>query len=228
MGDTCIPTGDSSPLAAGRECYVQTRGRTYVAEVRGVFGPAIWLSFPASDYLPTGTGVELSFHQGDGTTSYHARVVVSPGDELGGLMVERAEAPTDQQRRRDWRVPADYPVWVRPQDSADKIKGRMVDLTAQGSLIATTYKFDAGEVVDLIFQLPQTAVHRVTAQIVYCDLTDESGVNRFGLRFLEVKPRAREAITWFLYDRIQALYNEELRELYPMPGTNRPLQALRA
>jgi hypothetical protein len=74
---------------------------------------------------------------------------------------------------------------------------------------------DAGDIVELIFQLPQSAVHRLTAQVVYCDLTNEAGVNRFGLRFLEVKRRAREAITWFLYDRIQSLYNEELRELYP-------------
>jgi hypothetical protein len=101
----------------------------------------------------------------------------------------------------------------------------MVDLTAHGTLIATTYRFEPGEIVDLIFQLPQSAVHRVTAQIVYCDLTDEQGVNRFGLRFVEVKRRAREALTWYLYDRIQSLYIDELRELYPLPSTSRAASA---
>lgn len=222
MGDTCIQSGVRSPLAVGRECYLSAQGRTYVVDVRGLAGPAIWLSFPTCDYLPAGTGVQLSFHDDDGTVTYHARVVVSPGDATGGLMVERAEAPTDQQRRRDWRVPADYPVWVRSAEDEDKIKGRMVDLTAHGALIATNFRFQAGEVVELIFQLPQSAVHRVRAQIVYCDMTDETGVNRFGLRFLEVKSRAREAITWFLYDRIQSLYNEELRELYPINAVRTP------
>jgi c-di-GMP-binding flagellar brake protein YcgR len=117
---------------------------------------------------------------------------------------------------------------VRSADDDAKIKGRMVDLTAHGALIATNYSFEAGEVVDLIFQLPQTAVHRVKAQIVYCDLTDETGANRFGLRFVEVKPRAREAITWFLYDRIQSLYNEELRELYPMNESRQAAHAEKA
>lgn len=235
MGDECIQSGGVSPLMVGRECYLEAQGRTYVVEVRGIAGPTIWLSFPTHDYLPGGTGVELSFHDDEGTVRYHARVVVSPGDMNGGLMVERAEAPTDRQRRRDWRVPADFPVWVRSAGDGDKIKGRMVDLTAHGALIATNFRFQAGEVVELIFQLPQSAVHRLTAQIVYSDPTDESGVNRFGLRFVEVKPRAREAITWFLYDRIQALYNEELRELYPLPAArvsaqqaSRELEALEA
>jgi c-di-GMP-binding flagellar brake protein YcgR len=205
----------------GRECFLAAQGRTYLVEVRGVAGPTIWLSFPACDYLAAGTGVELSFHDADGAATYHARVLVSPGDLSGGLMIERAEAPTDQQRRRDWRVPADFPVWIRSSGQADKIKGRMVDLTAHGTLIATNYRFDPGEKVELIFQLPQSAVHRLTAQIVYCDLTDETGVNRFGLRFLDVNRRAREALTWFLYDRIQTLYMDELRELYPLPSTSR-------
>lgn len=219
MGDTCILSGVDSPLVVGRECYLAAQGRTYVVEVRGISGPTIWLSFPASDYLAAGSGVELSFNDSEGSVTYHARVVVSPGDMNGGLMIERAEAPTDQQRRRDWRVPADFPVWVRSSGDSNKIKGRMVDLTAHGTLIATTYRFEPGEIVELIFQLPQSAVHRLTAQIVYCDLTDETGINRFGLRFLDVKPRVREALTWFLYDRIQSLYNDELRELYPISAS---------
>jgi hypothetical protein len=118
-------------------------------------------------------------------------------------------------------------VWIRSVSDQNKIKGRMVDLTAHGTLVATTFRFDAGEVVELIFQLPHSAVHRLTAQIVYSDLTDEHGINRFGLRFLDVNRRAREALTWFLYDRIQSLYTSELRELYPISATRAAAKGLR-
>ena len=81
--------------------------------------------------------------------------------------------------------------------------------------MATSAPFDAGDMLEFIFQLPDYAAHQLIAQVVYSDKTASNEVNRFGLRFVGVKPRARNAITWYLYDRIRELYPEELRDLYP-------------
>lgn len=204
-----------TPLRVGRECYLRTGGRTFVVEVLGLAREAIWVSYPASDELAEGTGVQLAFYDGDDYVSYHARVSGGPSGLGRGLMLERSEAPTNRQRRRDWRVPVDFPVWLRRPGSDEKIKGRMMDLTANGTLVVTPGTFQPGDVVEMIFQLPEYAAHRLKAQIVYLDTTGPNGANRLGLRFVEVKRRAKDAIVWFLYDRIQRLYTDDLRELYP-------------
>ena len=203
-----------TPLAIGRECHLAALGRTCIVEVLGISSGTVWVSFPWAISLPEGTGVELKFSLGDGFASYHTRVGGSPGN-AGGLMLDRAESCEDGQRRRDWRVPTDYPVWLRVNGDTEKFKGRMRDLTANGSMVTTSAHFEPGDTVEMVFQLPEFAVNRLVAQVVYSDTTDENGINRFGLRFIDVKKRAREAITWFLYDRIQALYNDELHAMYP-------------
>jgi len=209
-----LGTTIQSPLAVGNQCFLNARGRTCIVDVLGVSNGTIWVTFPWAVPLPEGTGVELLFQEAEGHVAYHTRVGGSPG-VAGGLMLDRAESCADGQRRRDWRVTADYPVWLRVQGDTEKLKGRMRDLTAKGSMVTTSAHFDPGDLVEMIYQLPEFSVNRLVAQVVYSDTTDENGVNRFGLRFVHVSSRAREAITWFLYDRIQALYDDELREMYP-------------
>lgn len=212
-----------TPLVVGRECHLTALGRTCIVEVLGISTGTVWVSFPWAVPLAEGTGVELMFPVGDGFAAYHARVGGSPGS-AGGLMLERAESCEDGQRRRDWRVPTDYPVWLRVHGETEKFKGRMRDITANGSMVTTSAYFEPGDVIEMIYQLPEFAVNRLVAQVVYSDTTDENGINRFGLRFVEVNKRAREAITWFLYDRIQALYNDELHEMYPANPARSGLQ----
>ena len=204
-----------SPLQVGRECYLRASGRVLVVEVLGISGDTGWVSYPSADALAEGTGVELEFHDGDGFIGYHARVAVVPRHPANGLMLERSETASQRPERRDWRVPTDFSVWVRTPGKRKKLKGRMLDLTQNGALVETSAPFEAGEMLELIFQLPEFAAHQLVAQVVYSDKTASNGVNRFGLRFVEMKKRVRDAITWFLYAQVHELYPDELRELYP-------------
>ncbi len=204
-----------SPLQVGRECYLRASGRALIVEVLGVSGATVWISCPSAGTLDEGTGVELEFHHGDGFVGYHARVAVVARHPANGIVLERCETASFRSERRDWRVPADFPVWLRRPGTKKKLKGRLLDLTENGASVATPASFDAGDVLELIFQLPEYAAHQVAAQIVYSDKTASKEINRFGLRFVEVNKRARNAITWYLYDRIRELYPEELRDLYP-------------
>ncbi len=204
-----------SPLQVGRECYLRALGRVLVVEVLGVSGDTVWISCPSADTLDEGMGVELEFHHDEGFVGYHARVAVVARHRANGIVLERCETASFRPERRDWRVPTDFPVWLRRPGTRKKLKGRLLDLTENGASVATSAPFDAGDMLELIFQLPEYAAHQLIAQVVYSDTSASNEINRFGLRFVGVKRRARNAITWYLYDRIRELYPEELRDLYP-------------
>jgi len=91
----------------------------------------------------------------------------------------------------------------------------MLDLAIHGSLVMSSGVFAPGEMIEMVFQLPDYAAHRISAQVVYGEMLAEKELNRYGLRFVDANKRAREAITWYLYDQIQRLYTDDLRALYP-------------
>jgi hypothetical protein len=206
-----------SAFHVGREAYLRVAGRVVVVTVFGLTHESIWVSFPVADAIAEGTGVELELRDGDCTARYHARVVAGPSRSRNGIMLERAESATDAVRRRDWRVPVDLPVWLRYGPDTLKFKGRLMNITAEGAMVMTKAPFDAGETLDMIFQLPEFPPHQVTAKVVYSDKTQDDGAYRFGLQFEQLAAQARLSLTWFLYDQIHQLYPAELREMYPKP-----------
>lgn len=215
-----MPTSSQIPLQVGRECYLRALGRQFIVEIRGISGDTIWISYPFSDTLEEGTGVELEFYNGDGFVGYHARVAVALRHSGNGIMLERSETSIARYERRDWRVPTDFSVWVRRPGLKKKLRGHLLDLTEKGARAAMSTGFQAGELVELAFELPESSAHLLEAQVMYCEDTHCDGVCHLGLQFVEVNKRARDAITWFLYDRVRELYAEELRELYP-PSASR-------
>lgn len=214
-------TSPDLPLRVGRKCCLRIMGREIVSEILGISNDTIWVSFPVKQPVREGTGVELELMGEDEFICYHARVAVCPVDTSRGIMLQRAEAASHLQRRRDWRVPTDLPIWIRESGGRKKLKARLLDLTQDGAQIVTKAPFDAGQTLEMIFQLPEFNAHQLVAEIVFSDKTHPDGICRFGLHFTEVKKRARDSITWFLYDQIQRMYGSELQELYPRPTTRR-------
>lgn len=221
MGICC-----QTPLEVGRECYLWAGDTVLVVEILGISGNTVWVSYPCDEPLEEGTGVELLFRDEERTVCYHARVAVVPTNTTSGIMLERAESADDRTARTDWRVPTNLSIWIRPPGVKEKTKGRMLDLTDGGSLIVSEASFRAGELVELIFQLPDCAAYQLVAQVVYAGAANENGMKRFGLRFVDVPRAAKEALIWYLYNRIQAEYGDDLRELYP-PSASRPVATLR-
>ena len=210
-----MPISSQIPLQVGRRCHLRALGRLLIVEVQGISGDTIWISYPFSEPLEEGTGVELEFHHVGGFVGYHARVAVALRHSGNGIMLERCETSIGRFERRDWRVPADFSVWLRRPGSKEKLRGRLLDLTEQGARAEISSDFQAGELVELIIQLPQSAAHLLVAQVMYCEDRRIDGARHLGLRFVEVDKRARDAITWFLYDRVRELYAEEVRDMYP-------------
>lgn len=210
-----------SPLQVGRECILKAVGRVLVVEILGIAKDTIWINFPTVDAILEGTGVELVLQGEDGFMSYHARVAVAPKDTSKGIMLERTETAAHMKSRRNWRVPVDTPIWIRLKDSEEKFKAQMKDLTPDGSLLFTEAPFNATDLIEMTFQLPETPTQQLIAQIVYDDKTKDTGVHRFGIRFIEVDREVKESITFYLYERIQDTHPEQLRGLYPPPPRTR-------
>jgi len=210
-----------SPLQVGRECILKAVGRVLVVEIWGIANDTIWISFPTADAILEGTGVELVLQEESGFMSYHARVAVGPKDTSKGIMLERAETATHMKSRRDWRVPVDSPIWIRLKGEDEKFKAQLKDLTPDGSLVMTEANYNAGDLIEMTFQLPESPTQSLIAQIVYDDKTKETGVHRFGLRFVEAEREVKESITWFLYEKIQETHPKQLRGLYPAPPRTR-------
>lgn len=205
----------ASLLQVGRTCRLRVKDHVFDVEILGLSREMIWVSCPSSNGLEEGAGVELEFRDGERFAGYHARVVVLPATPGNGVMLRRSESATYRAQRSDWRVPTDFSVYIRRDGTDEKFAGRMLDLTQNGSLVATTGEFEVGDDVEMFFQLPGFAAHRLFAKIVYSDKSAPSGPSHFGLRFTKVGRESRETIVWYLYDRIWELYAEELRELYP-------------
>ena len=207
-----------SPLQIGRECYLKAVGRVVVVEILGINKETILVSFPTADSIGEGTGVELVFHDADGFMTYHARVAVGPKNTSSGIMLQRSESPSHMKKRRDWRVPTDFPIWIRNQENTEKYKGVMRDLTAHGASIATDAALEAGDILDMTLKFPDGLPQIIHVQIVYADKTKDDEAYRFGVRFIDMNKNVRETITWYLYEKIQEIYPDQLRALYPSPS----------
>ena len=205
-----------SPLQVGRECYLHAMGRELLVEILGIARQNIWVSYPSADVLCVGTGLDLTIPTDAGGMAFHARVAVVPSEPAKGIMIERCETAEHRTERRDWRVPTDLSVEVRSPKATEGKAARMLDLTDAGALLTTAARFSAGDMVEMRFQLPDNAPHRVLAQVVYSNKTGAKDCNKFGLRFIQMNRAARSTITWFLYERIQDLYPDVLRDMYPV------------
>jgi hypothetical protein len=213
----------TSPLKVGKECFLNAMGRVLVIEILGISGDSIWVSYPTADIIKEGTGVELSFHENDGFIGFHARVASGPNMNQSGIMLERAESARHNKERKNWRVPADFPVIIKKYDEEEQHEGVLKDITIDGGLVKTQDVFQAGSMLDIKMQLPEAReALNFLAQIVYSDPTTSDQQNRYGLRFVEVPAKGKKELMWFLYKKIHELYPRQLRELYPRPSKRTP------
>lgn len=215
----------STPLQVGRECFLSAMGRVLVVEVLGVSRDTIWVSYPTSDIIKEGTGVELSFHEPSGFIGFHARVASGPEMNQSGIMLERAESARHNKERKNWRVPADFPIILKNYGEEQQYEGRLKDLNIDGAHIKSTSDFDAGSMLEAKMKLPNSDAFTLLAQVVYRDPTTRDKPNRYGLRFVEIPKSAKEALTWYLYERIRELYPKQLRDLYPAPPKRKSAEA---
>lgn len=188
-----------------------------VVEVLGLSEDSIWVSYPTSDIIKDGTGVELTFKTNNGFIGFHARVSAGPKVNQGGIMLERSESGLNNKERRNWRVPCSFPVSLQEVDHPEVHSCRMVDLTIDGLMLYSKSALDPGATVSISFSLPNRPKTTTRCRVVYCDPTPDGDSNRYGLRFEEIPHEGKESLIWFLYERIRDIYPRQLSDLYPSP-----------
>jgi hypothetical protein len=217
LGESC-----ASPLSVGSECFLQAGGRTLVVRVLGVANDLVWASYPAGASLAEGDGVQLEIAvPGGGSMGYHMRVAARPTRSLGGILLERVESSVRSGLRRDWRVPVDLAVWLKDVYQEEPVKAMLRDLSSDGASAVSRGHFDPGDLISMTFRLPGYPVHKLVGRVVYRDSGSDRPRIRYGIQFAEMENRAREAVTWFLYEQIQERYRRDIRELYAHPGLAR-------
>ena len=202
-------------LNVGRECVLRSGERTYVVEVMGMAKDTLWLSFPDTDPPRRGNAVLLEVHDEKGFATYRVKILVGPKLTGNGILVERLASLNYMKRRKNWRVPTDFPVWLTGSGDEQRREAVLVDLSYDGARVETREAFNTGEEVALALKLPRRPTHRFDATVVYVNKPRRSGLRRVGLRFDSVSERGRHSLTRFLSKRIQELYPAELHALYP-------------
>ena len=202
-------------LKVGRECVLRSGERTYVVEVLGMARDTLWLSFPDTDPPRRGNAVRLEVHDEIGFATYRAKILVGPKLTGNGILVERLASLNYMKRRKNWRVPTDFPAWLTASGDEQRHEAVVVDLSYEGARVETCEAFEPGGKVALALKLPRRSTHRFDATIVYVNKPRRNGLRRVGLRFDSVSERGRHSLTRFLSKRIQELYPAELRALYP-------------
>ncbi len=202
-------------LQVGKECYLRHGERLFVVEVLGMAKDTVWLSFPDADAPRRGSAVRIEVHDGDGFASYHARMCVGPKQTGNGVLIERRASTAYMKHRRSWRVPVDLPTWITSLGDEERHSGHILDLCDDGAKLTTKAQFDVGEEVRIVLQLPRAPGHRVDAIVIYSADKKRDGTSSYGLRFNEISGRGRHSLTRFLSKRIQEIYPNDIRAMYP-------------
>ncbi len=202
-------------LDIGQEAYLRSAGDAFIVEILGIAKDTIWISFPDTAPPKLGAGVDLELHGDEGFVRYHTRVAVNSTGASTGLMLERRESAEYMKHRKNFRVSVTLPVWLIPAEGPEKTKGRMIDLSAEGTRIESEATLNVGEFLAIQVSLPGQPVVEIDARIVYLNKRRKKDFPCYGIQFMEISKRARRSLTEFLAQEIAAHYPKELRALYP-------------
>ena len=204
-----------SGLQVGRECFLRVMDQRFYVEILGVAKDTIWVSFSASDYPLEGMGAELEFYDHGGFLCYHTRVAQGPKKKGDGVLLQRAEAASYLKHRRTWRVTCDLAVWIWTQTGGSPESARLVDLSAEGASIETATEYPVGTPLDMSFTLPGKTTEMLGARVIHIEPPGILREAKLGIKFIEVKKEAREALTYYLWAKIREKYPRELQSMYP-------------
>lgn len=214
--------GSATGLSIGRACVLRAGDIAYDVEIVAVAEDTIGVRTDAVFTLEEGSGVDLELPDYEGTAYYHTRVVVVPSQPGDGIILQRCEAANYLKHRRSWRVPTDFRLQMAPASGIPNRDGTMLNVSSEGALVSAGPGFIVGDEcrITVTLQGQQTCV--LHGHIIHVG-DEPSKDNRweYGVRFGQMPHRSRQALTWFLYDRIRKIYGNELRAMYPRRRASR-------
>jgi hypothetical protein len=216
-------------LERGKTVFLRFMGKRFLVEIESVADDTIAVSFGGSSYPIDGLGVELEFHDFEGVKTYHTQVVSGPREPGDSMILRRSAGLTRKHHRRGWRVPLETRTEIREPFQSDVHKGVVINVSSEGALIETTAPLEVGEAVELPLVLPKHHTYNVTGRVIRKEsLALPGGLERYGLVFVDTPPKARKALTRFIWSQIRRLYSEEARAQFLGQGKREDMMKQRA
>ncbi len=107
---------------------------------------------------------------------------------------ERVRRLMEISVRKAARLPISFAVGMHPRDSSAPIPATVLNLSATGMLLESTYELSVGDEASLEFTLPgEPASTSLVGRIVR-----RAGARQFGLEFVALEAEARDALSRFL------------------------------
>ena len=96
--------------------------------------------------------------------------------------------PSENQRRADYRVPAQFPAEYLPEGAADWLQGTVCDLSAGGVTLMTDHAQPPRGLLSLRFRHGNEPFEGLSAEVVRADAAHWSHRNYLHCRFLALAP----------------------------------------
>ncbi len=195
--DRQLRPGGTFLLRAGREYFLST--------VESVTEHSVEVTVPAKDYPPPGMSVSMDFHDEDGCTIYHTKVIRGPSATRRSA---RLRLPVSSRRithREYTRVETNLPVRFREMGTVTYHQGTIVNLSAGGVLLNTKKTHEFQKLLEIELKLPDSTRLTVLGQIVHKSeqLDDQAGrMSLYGCRFVRLDRRERKAIVQYVRDQL--------------------------
>ena len=216
-------------IEKGRRAFLRHAGERVPVEIVAVAGDTVAVKLSEATSLQEGKGAQLECHDGCGVASYHTAVVATPRSPGDATILQRATSVTPRQRRRTWRVPLDTLTYVYKHGNPEVQEASTVNISVEGALIETDAALSRNDTIDMSLALPGYRPFPVRARVIRAEPADpaQNRMQRFGVWFIELPPKARRPLTIFIWRQLLRTCPEKVASLFPGSRGHRKASAQR-
>jgi len=194
--DKQLRPGDTFLLRAGTEYFLST--------VESVTERSLEVTVPAKDYPPPGMKVSMDFHDDDGCTMYHTKVIRGPSAARRSARLSLPASCRRITHREYTRVETNLPARFREMGTVTYHQATILNLSAGGVLLKTDKTQEFQKLLEIELKLPGNPRLTVLGQIVHKAEQLDEKVGRtslYGCRFVRLDRGDRKTIVQYVRDQ---------------------------
>ncbi len=198
-------------IQKGNRGYVRSGKNRVAAEILDVRDGIIRLHCESPSGLRDGAGVMLEFRSEDpaGVAGYYARVLTASPEAVHELVLLRSASLNREELRANLRVPTDIALTIQSNGLPEAMTGRLLNISAGGAYVETTAPLSRNGRSRVTLRMTEEPSLLVHGEIIHAGESEAgSGVHRCGVRFSNVEPENARAISWYVWTRVRAFFQE--------------------
>lgn len=197
-------------IRAGNRGHVRVGGNRFSVEILDVRERIIRLQCEGPASLKDGAGVMLEFAcENVGVAAYYARVLTASPDAAHELVLLRSASLNREELRANLRIPTDIALVAQTNGLPQPISGRLLNISAGGAYIETSAPISRNGRSRITLQMTEDPALQIHGEIIHAGESElGSGTHRCGVRFSNVDPDSARAISWYVWSRVRAFFQE--------------------